>query len=107
MSRKSGLISIWLAFSILLLSEGLVSHVMSIPLILGVYVKNTKGRVQLFIIKSLLALFFECLLNTPVMPFLLPLIQSIQPIRCNANRFFLMYTAGIGMIRLKNNFLIA
>ncbi|WP_138755882.1 endospore germination permease [Paenibacillus sinopodophylli] len=35
MNRKSGLISIWLSFSILLLSVGLVSHVMSIPLILG------------------------------------------------------------------------
>lgn len=35
MSRGSGLISIWLSFSILLLSAGLVSHVMSIPLLLG------------------------------------------------------------------------
>ncbi|CAM4425069.1 spore germination protein (amino acid permease) [Paenibacillus endophyticus] len=36
MNRRNGLISIWLSFSILLLSAGLVSHVMSIPLILGV-----------------------------------------------------------------------
>jgi spore germination protein (amino acid permease) len=36
MSRGSGQISIWLAFSILLLSAGLVAHVMAIPLILGI-----------------------------------------------------------------------
>nr|WP_141506280.1 endospore germination permease [Paenibacillus luteus] len=36
MGRASGLISIWLSFTILLLSAGLVSHVMSIPIILGV-----------------------------------------------------------------------
>lgn len=35
MSNKSGQISIWLAFSMLLLSGGLVSHVMAIPVILG------------------------------------------------------------------------
>lgn len=35
MSNKSSQISIWLAFSILLLSGGLVSHVMAIPVILG------------------------------------------------------------------------
>jgi spore germination protein KB len=36
MGRGSGLISIWLSFTILLLSAGLVSHVMTIPIILGV-----------------------------------------------------------------------
>jgi spore germination protein KB len=36
MGKSSGLIGIWSSFSILLLSAGLVSHVMSIPLILGV-----------------------------------------------------------------------
>lgn len=36
MSSRSGLIGIWPSFTILLLSAGLVSHVMSIPLILGV-----------------------------------------------------------------------
>ncbi|MFX3636361.1 MAG: endospore germination permease [Candidatus Pristimantibacillus sp.] len=35
MSNKSSQISIWLAFSMLLLSGGLVSHVMAIPVILG------------------------------------------------------------------------
>ncbi|MFD0589960.1 endospore germination permease [Paenibacillus sp. GCM10027627] len=36
MNKGSGLISIWLSFTILILSAGLVSHVMSIPVILGV-----------------------------------------------------------------------
>ncbi|RJE88697.1 hypothetical protein D3P07_11960 [Paenibacillus sp. 1011MAR3C5] len=36
MSRGTGKITIWLSFSILILSAGLVSHVMAIPVILGV-----------------------------------------------------------------------
>lgn len=36
MSSRSGQISLWLAFSILLLSSGLASHVMTIPIVLGI-----------------------------------------------------------------------
>ncbi|MFD0960170.1 endospore germination permease [Paenibacillus chungangensis] len=41
MSKGSGNLTIWLTFSILLLSSGLVCHVMAIPIILGVSLRDS------------------------------------------------------------------